>query len=185
MKRLKLALIALLLMCSSAFAQDRTTVAEFSTLINQASREAKELVYVIIIDDPSISASITYGSKPESQTFILVSPFTFSLIETKHEWAFIIFHEIGHKLLNHLENTDRSSSESRHEAEYAADARSLELMQKYGYRLDQAIRLMVKYSEEESFSHPSGKDRITRMRAKIAELEAKEQFQEENSELKR
>lgn len=185
MKRLKLALIALLLMCSTVFAQDRTTVSEFSTLINQASREVKMLVYVIIIDDPSVSASITYGKKPEDQTFILVSPFTFSLIETKHEWAFIIFHEIAHKLLNHLELVDRNSSESRHEAEYACDAKSLELMQKYGYRPDQAIRLMVKYSEEESFSHPSGKDRIRRMRAKIAELEAKEQSQEHKEESKR
>lgn len=175
MTRLKLAMIIVLLfMCNTAFAQDRTTVSEFSTLINQASSEVKSLVYVVIINNPSVSASITYGKDPKDQTLILVSLSTFRLIETKHEWAFVIFHEVGHKLLNHLDTIDRESSASRHAAEYAADAKSLELMQKYGYKLDQALRLMIKYSEEEGFSHPSGKNRIKRMRAKIAELESAE-----------
>ncbi len=169
MDKIKLILIAVLFMCCGALAQDRTTISEFNNLINEARKELDGApVFLIFTDDPFIMAQTHFYSNSTKPTYIYINPENLKFIETKHEWAFIIFHEISHKLLNDGPN---AFNKNRHEAEFACDANSLKIMQKYGYRLDQSLRLIIKYNNAETLSHPSGTDRAKRIREKISQIE--------------
>lgn len=158
--------LALFLSPSLALA-DNTTVSELQAIFRQARNQTDAKLFIIIVDDPFITAQIAESANGK-EAYLFVNLSKLWLINSADEWAFVIFHEVSHKVL-----ADRKQKfPNPHDVEYACDLMSIELMHRYGYNKRAAINFFIKYNDSESSSHPSGRDRIKRIQQKIEELEA-------------
>lgn len=155
-----------------AFA-DSTTISDLQTIFKQASRQTTSKLFIIIVEDPQIVAQIAQ-SVDGKESYLFVNLSKLWLINSRDEWAFVIFHEISHKIF--VDRKERFSNP--HEMEYACDLMSVEFMYRFGYDMRGAIDFFIKYNDPESPSHPSGRDRIKRIQQKIEALETQKTIEQ-------